>query len=155
MLRNGDRGEPVRADLSARREAAGLVSGVPHLEGQDDPLVWVKAVYKARRIREEMFGPSIFADPSWDILLDLYRAHREGRRITVSSACTASCVPATTALRYIAGLCDRGLLCRRPSSDDHRLVYLELSETAIATMERWFSKVKAMSDDLARASRTR
>ena len=49
-----------------------------------------------------MFGEGLFADPAWDIMLDLFAARIEGKDITVSSAGIAACVPPTTALRWSA-----------------------------------------------------
>jgi hypothetical protein len=40
----------------------------------------------------------LFADPGWDILLDLYAARQEGKQVSVSSLCIAAAVPPTTAL---------------------------------------------------------
>src|SRR4051794_1646470 len=52
-----------------------LMQRLLHLtsEGSEtDPLLEAaREVYDARRARERIFGPGLFADPSWDILLDL------------------------------------------------------------------------------------
>src|SRR3546814_6704324 len=40
---------------------------------------------KARRLREEVFGPELFAAPAWDILLDLYTAEARGECVQTSS----------------------------------------------------------------------
>jgi hypothetical protein len=53
-----------------------------------------------RRERERLL-PDLFADPAWDILLDLFAASIERRPVSVSSACVAAAVPPTTALRWI------------------------------------------------------
>jgi hypothetical protein len=44
-------------------------------------------------MREQFFGPDLFADPAWDILLDLYAARLEQQRVAVSSLCIAAAVP--------------------------------------------------------------
>jgi hypothetical protein len=53
------------------------------------------------RLRSQHFVPALFADPAWDILLDLAAARIDGRMVAVSSLCIAAAVPATTALRWI------------------------------------------------------
>lgn len=68
---------------------------------------------KARRTRERLLPEGLFADPAWDILLDLTLARLDGRQTPVSSLCIAAAVPTTTALRWIKTLLDRGLIERR------------------------------------------
>ena len=54
------------------------------------------------------FYESIFADPAWDMLLDLMEAEIEQPRVAVSSLCIAAAVPATTALRWLKTLTEPG-----------------------------------------------
>ena len=47
-----------------------------------------RTLYAARRMRAKLFGDAdLFAEPAWDILLDLYTAHCEGKLLPVTSAC--------------------------------------------------------------------
>ena len=66
----------------------------------------VEGVYRARRLRDDAFGPIAgqFREPTWDILLDLYLAAAKGRPVSVSSACIGSGAPQTTAIRHLAEL---------------------------------------------------
>ncbi|MDB5683488.1 MAG: hypothetical protein JWM75_1186 [Sphingomonas bacterium] len=107
---------------------------------QQRKLVWATGTYKLRRIREDIFGATMFADPRWDILLDLYRAHLEGRQIQVSSACIGSHVPSTTALRHIHELEKAGHLVREESSSDTRKAYISLSPPTIERMDALFHR---------------
>ena len=43
-----------------------------------------------RRQRAKSFGSELFADPAWDMLLDLFLAMLQKKRISISSACIAS-----------------------------------------------------------------
>ena len=61
----------------------------------------VRDYVSRRQMRSDLFPSAYFADPVWDMLLDLYAAHHENRLVSVSSLCIASGVPATTALRWI------------------------------------------------------
>lgn len=98
-----------------------------------DPIV-AQAVSHAQRIirirqrREHALGADLFADPAWDILLDLFVQRVEGRATSSTSASIASRAPMTTALRYISALCQRGLLTRQSADHDHRIHYVELSD---------------------------
>jgi hypothetical protein len=89
---------------------------------------------KARRLRERMLPEGLFADPGWDILLDLTLARLEERQTPVSSLCIAASVPTTTALRWIKTLLDRGLIERRPDPDDRRRHYIHLCDESFETM---------------------
>jgi hypothetical protein len=87
----------------------------------------VRAIIRARRLRDQYFPAELFADPAWDILLDPFAAQLEKRSVAVSSLCIAAAVPATTALRWIKTLTDIGLLIRTADPQDGRRVYIELA----------------------------
>lgn len=102
----------------------------------------VKGVIKARRLRERYFDVELFADPAWDILLELLHAEVSQYRVTVSSLCEAAHVPATTALRYINTMTDSGLLRRRPDPSDGRRIFTELTPYASHALHRYFACLK-------------
>jgi hypothetical protein len=91
-----------------------------------------------RRERERML-PDLFADPAWDILVDLFASAMERRPVSVSSACVAAAVPPTTGLRWIGTLESRGLIFRVADPDDHRRTYLQLSEAAEDAIASWLA----------------
>lgn len=97
---------------------------------------WVRAIIRTRKLREQHLGSGLFADPSWDILLDLYASRLEGRRVSVSSLCVASAVPATTALRWIKNLEVRGLITRHADPADGRRMHMEISDDAAARVTK-------------------
>ena len=74
----------------------------------------------------------VSSEPDWNILLDLYVHHHRGVRISVTSACIASGVPATTALRWIEELRKRGLIRREIDEKDRRRALLSLSDAGEA-----------------------
>jgi hypothetical protein len=84
----------------------------------------IRAHIKARRLRDRFFDPELFADPAWDMLLDLSAARLEGRQVSVSSLCIAAAVPTTTALRWIKALVDRGLFLRESDPADARRAFI-------------------------------
>ena len=105
----------------------------------------VRALIRARRMRDQYFRGEIFADPAFDMLLDLYAARLEGRRVAVSSLCIAAAVPATTALRWIKQLTDRGLFVRQADPQDGRRIYIELSEAAAKAMGNYLGAVQRIA----------
>ena len=94
----------------------------------------VRRLLKLRRTRERYFPAEIFADPAWDMLLDLTAARLEGKRVSVSSLCIAAAVPTTTALRWIRSLTEAGLFVRYTDPGDARRSHVEIAEPAAAAM---------------------
>jgi len=100
----------------------------------------VRSVIRARRLRSRFFAEDLFADPAWDMLLDLLQAEIAQLRVPVSSLCIAAAVPATTALRWLKNMTDRGLFVRRADPHDGRRVFVELSREASVAMRRYFAE---------------
>jgi hypothetical protein len=109
----------------------------PVTEPDPDPRV-VRSTIRARRLRDQHFAPELFADPAWDMLLDLYAARLEGRRVSVSSLCIAAAVPPTTALRWIGTMHDAALFGREADPTDKRRAHITLTEQAAAAMRHYF-----------------
>ena len=94
-----------------------------------------------RRKRDAMFEPVIFADPEWDILLDLFAEGGFGRRVSMSSLCIAASVPTTTAVRCINLMIEQGVLAKSRDANDARRVLIELTEETRARMRCWLTGV--------------
>lgn len=98
----------------------------------------LREIIKLRRLRDQFFNADLFADPAWDIMLDLYAAGMEGRQVSVSSLCIAASVPPTTALRWITSMTDNGLLTRKQDPHDARRVFIMLSEATLEKLDSYF-----------------
>ncbi len=98
----------------------------------------VRDLLRARRLREEYMPSDLFADPAWDMLLDLFAARLEHERVSVSSLCIASAVPPTTALRWIRTLTERGFVDRQADPHDGRRVFIALADRAVDAISQWF-----------------
>ena len=103
----------------------------------------VRAVIRARRVRTRFFPEHLFADPAWDMLLDLLQAEIAQLRVPVSSLCIAAAVPATTALRWLKTLVQEGIFVRRADPHDGRRVFVELAPEASRALRRYFAEVGA------------
>jgi hypothetical protein len=101
----------------------------------------VRAVIRARRLRARYFPEELFADPAWDMLLDLLQAEIAQLRVPVSSLCIAAAVPATTALRWLKTLVSQGIFMRRADPHDGRRVFVELAPEASQALRRYFGEV--------------
>jgi len=119
-----------------RREPAPPGAEVPPVSADT-----VRSVIRARRLRSRFFEEELFADPAWDMLLDLLQAEIAQLRVPVSSLCIAAAVPATTALRWLKTMTDKGIFLRRADQHDGRRVFVELSPSASEGMRRYFAEV--------------
>jgi DNA-binding transcriptional ArsR family regulator len=90
-------------------------------------LTLARMIYAERRRRDRTFPADIFGEPSWDILLDLFVARGEGRRVPTTSACIGAHVPPTTALRWLRLLEGQGLIEREEDERDGRRTFVRLS----------------------------
>jgi hypothetical protein len=105
-----------------------------------DPAL-VRKIIRQRQLRARFFDGELFADPAWDILLDLTAASAEHKRVSVTSLCIASGVPPTTALRWISQMVEVGLLVRVQDEADRRRAFIALSDNAANAMARYFAEL--------------
>jgi hypothetical protein len=96
-----------------------------------------KLLVQERTRRQRYFEKSSFGEPLWDILLDLFVARLTGVSISISSACIASGVPSTTALRHLSQLAIGKMVIRIADPADGRRVYLELSNDVTESMKQY------------------
>lgn len=88
-----------------------------------------------RAKRSKFVALDIYSDGAWGMLLDLYINRVRGRNVSVTSACLASDMPPTTALRYIAMLEAEGMIDSETPECDLRVRWLRLSETGLRAIE--------------------
>jgi DNA-binding MarR family transcriptional regulator len=101
----------------------------------------VRMIIRQRQLRSQFIDSELFADPAWDILLDLTAARAEHTRVSVTSLCIASGVPPTTALRWIGQMVEAGLLERVEDETDRRRAFIQLSDKAADAMARYFAEL--------------
>lgn len=102
---------------------------------------WLREVLCARRRRGEYFNARLFADPAWDMLLELYRAELAQSKISVSSLCFVSGAPLTTALRWIKALQNDGLVARSNDPLDGRRVFVRLTDDGLQAMRAYLASL--------------
>lgn len=101
----------------------------------------VRKIITARKLRSRFLDGDLFADPAWDMLLDLTAARAEHQRVSVTSLCIASGVPPTTALRWIGQMTEAGLFERVEDDTDRRRAFIRLSDKAADGMARYFAEL--------------
>jgi len=124
--------------VTADAGSIGLDSGLARPISADE----VRGLIKARRMRDQYFDAELFADPAWDMLLDLMAARLEGTKVAVSSLCIAASVPPTTALRWIKTMTKEKIFIRKADDKDGRRIFIELSDEATAGMVGFFAMIR-------------
>lgn len=104
----------------------------------------VRNYLRARRLRDRFIAEDLFGEPAWDMLLDLYASYLEGKVITTSSACMASGVPSTSALRWLNRLIQLGLVERFADLSDGRRVNVQLTPEGRKAIGSWIDFSMAM-----------
>jgi predicted transcriptional regulator len=98
----------------------------------------VRQIILQRQLRNRFFDMGMFADPAWEMLLDLTAARSERKRVSVTSLCIASGVPPTTALRWISVMLSAGLFERVDDEQDRRRALISLTDKGADLMARYF-----------------
>ena len=98
-----------------------------------------------RRIRTEDFPPTLFSEPAWDYLLELFVADARGVRMTGRQVSERLNISGGVASRWLMYLTAEGLIIGDGSGnlDDE----LTLSGTAMAKMERLLQKADGLKQD--------
>ncbi|HZF44091.1 MAG TPA: winged helix DNA-binding protein [Sphingomonadaceae bacterium] len=138
------------ARLSGAALTPDIAGDLPASEAADSAdSAEIARIVRARGLRGRHFDPALFADPAWDMLLDLAGARIGGKPVAVSSLCIAAAVPATTALRWIRMLTDAGLFVRNADPHDGRRVFIDLSDAAAAAMRAYLAALRAPAPQAA------
>lgn len=118
-----------------------ILQKVPGAEAPPVSVEMIRSIIRARRLRARFFSEELFADPAWDMLLDLLQAEMSHLRVSVSSLCMGAAVPATTALRWLKTMVQEGLFVRCSDPLDGRRVFVELAPHASAALRNYFAEV--------------
>jgi hypothetical protein len=92
----------------------------------------LSSIVELRRMRADTFGPDLFADPAWDILLHLFAARLRGRTLSLDDLDVVC--PRTTLARWAAVLERRGLVACNLDCSDPQNFSLEISADAAGRM---------------------
>lgn len=122
-------------------KAAGSGQGSPSLGFSDDKLAGLaSSIYRMRQHRQAYFDAALFAEPAWDMMLDLFINKVRGARVSTTSLCLAAGVPHATGIRWISTLREHGLLRRYRAPDDARLMLIEITPKGYQLMRQCLSE---------------
>lgn len=129
----------------------------PGVNEQDQLAAIARSEFHNRRRRDSLIRYDLFAEPAWDMLLDLYIQHHRGQPVPVDRLCTAAATAGTTGLRWLGLLIEKELVIRSSFAEDGA-VRVALSERGINEMERYlrdFLHRDRLGGDIAAALSTR
>jgi CheY-like chemotaxis protein len=97
-----------------------------------------------RRLRLASGALAGLDEPSWTILLEVYRAEISGRRLSVSKLCSLDEASQTTAWRRIRSMEEDGLLTRDQDPADARRSFVALTETSSVAVAEFMSRADSL-----------
>jgi DNA-binding MarR family transcriptional regulator len=108
----------------------------------------VSSVLESRRRRQDFFSAELFADAAWDILLRLFLAQLDGRKIGAADLQYSSAIPKSTTKRWIDKLERDGWVRRAADTAFPARQVVELSGAGSRAMNCWLN---AWADHLSQA----
>ena len=108
----------------------------------------VQSVLNFRRAREALFGKSLFSDPAWDIILELYGAMLAARRMSASNLSLAIGTPRSVIDRWLAALAKAGIVSFEPWEGEAHESFVRLttegSSKLAQLVDKWGSAFVAI-----------
>ncbi|NIJ09409.1 DNA-binding MarR family transcriptional regulator [Sphingomonas vulcanisoli] len=140
MAKQDDEPELIPVSISLPIEIVERLVSEAQENGQareTERLTLAKHVISGRRRREKFLPGIRFGEASWDMILDLYVATIESRKVDASGLCLASGVAPTTAVRYVEMLVEDGYVGREPDELDGRRSFVTMKPALRAAIENW------------------
>ena len=101
-----------------------------------------RTIQRTRLMGNRLMGARVMSDPKFEMLLELFIAHHEGRPRTVGDLCVSVDAPQTTSLRHIERLEQDGFLRRHPDTRDRRRSLVEPTDRAIDGMSAYLNELR-------------
>jgi hypothetical protein len=98
-------------------------------------------LYLERRRRNEYFPPGLFGEPVWDLMLALFIAREEARRLTIAEAYEAAGVKPAAGRRLLMRMERAGLVARTPDQQDRRKRYVGLTQNASERLADYLTRI--------------
>ena len=94
-----------------------------------------------QKARLAYFPGDLFHEPAWNMLVALFVAHHQKETMNVKALTAYAGTPATTSLRWVDHLHDRGLIDRTTDIVDRRRVEVSLSDTGLNAMTSYLTQI--------------
>jgi DNA repair protein RadC len=134
---NGDKASPkLRGSaFTLRSPARGSTD-----ELMADALQNAQTVSRRRLLRQQLLGaPELFGDPAWEMLVDLFIHHCEGKDLSITALCVPVKLPLSSALRLVQKLADAGIVQRIRDPIDGRRTIVRLEPAIVHRLRAYFA----------------
>ena len=101
-----------------------------------------EGILRQRRRRHEYFKASLFDEPGWNLLLQLYVRDSAGGSTTAEELLTSAATMASMAARWLAHLEEEGLVVRVAHPSDPATEFIELTNESRQAMEAYLTDVR-------------
>ena len=95
-----------------------------------------RRILRQRRERDEVLGPGLFGEPSWDMLLHLLTESESGRATSLAGLCTAARAPIDVGMRWISALEQAGFVALTKQPSEAWPTHVALTPRASAQLSR-------------------
>lgn len=96
----------------------------------------VRSIIQARRLRDEYFWPQM-TENAWSLLLELFGARLEGRRLDSGTLSAATGIPLPSCLHWIDWLAGRGMIISNGGAEGEGAVLVDLTEAGTDEMRAY------------------
>lgn len=90
-----------------------------------------RKIHRSRLRANDLIGARILCDPKFEMLLEMFVNHHEGRKLCIGDLCLSANVPQTTGLRHMEKLEAHGFLKRFADPLDGRRWWVEPTPRAL------------------------
>jgi DNA-binding MarR family transcriptional regulator len=108
-----------------------------------------RSILRCRDKRRHFLPPSMFNEPAWDILLELYTSDLDASQQTIRRLARRFDLPLSTALRWIAYLQKNDMIVRRANPNNKRMTMIYMSPRGRELLEAYLESVRPSHEALS------
>ena len=120
---------------------AALASVLPSSLAGASLSAMAERLYLERRRRDDYFPAGLFGEPVWDLMLALFVAGEEGRRLSIAEAYEAARVKPAAGRRLLNRMEKSGLVARMAGQDDLRKRFVALTPNASDLLRDYLTRI--------------
>src|ERR1051325_5563112 len=137
--------ERVQQAMDSVQQALGRIAALAHILPSElagtSLAAMAERLYLERRRREEYFPAGLFGEPAWDLILALFVARDEGRRLTIAEAYEAAKVKPAAGRKLLARMECQGMIRRSPDQQDRRKRFVGLTDDGTERLTDYLTRL--------------
>jgi DNA-binding MarR family transcriptional regulator len=137
--------ERVQQAMDSVQQALGRIAALanilPSALAGTSLAAMAERLYLERRRRDEYFPAGLFGEPAWDLILALFVARDEGRRLTVAEAYEAAKVKPAAGRKLLARMESQGMIRRSAGQQDRRKKFVGLTDDGTERLTDYLTRL--------------